>query len=586
MPSDTASLNTLWATLLVEELVRHGVTFFSLAPGSRSTPLALAVARNGRADFSVHFDERGALFLALGHARATGRPAAFVTTSGTAVANALPAVVEADVDGVPLVLLTADRPAELRQTGANQTIDQVKIFGDKVRWFFDLPAPTGDIDPAFVLTTAAQAVFRASNPAHPGPVHLNMPFREPLALPANAPPPGLPEALRSWHAGDAPYTQIRLPHPSGAALLAGEGRNERPPRGLIVAGRLRREEDARYARELAEGLGWPLLADPLSQARFGQASPVACPRYDLVLASPAFADAHRPDAVVVVGDLPVSKRLLTFLRESRPRRWISVHDGPARVDPFHRVTDQVQGVERTATLLRAWGDDTRMAPDAWTQAWIDASATVEALLAETLDAPDALSEPFVARAVTRLVPEGEALFLASSMPVRDVDAFSVAHRGALRTAANRGASGIDGTVASALGFARGHQTGATLLIGDLALLHDLNSLALCRSSPERLVVVCVNNDGGGIFSFLPVAHDAPDVFETLFGTPHGLEFRHAAALFGLDYAAPSTPEGFAEAYRAALARDACTLIEVKTDRAANADLHRRLLDATRAALEG
>ncbi len=577
MPADTALLNTLWATLLVEELVRQGVTFFSLAPGSRSTPLALAAARHPEADCNVHFDERGSLFLALGHARATGRPAAWITTSGTAVANGLPATVEADVDGVPLVLLTADRPAELRQTGANQTVDQVGLFGSRVRWFFDLPAPTSAIEPAFVLTTAAQAVARALDPAHPGPVHLNVPFREPLALPPGVPLPGIPRALQAWDREGAPYTRYHAapPQPDVRALA---GRLAGVERGLVVAGRLASAEAGRAARRLARHLGWPFLADPLSQAR--AEGDGACPHYDALLASEPFADAHRPDAVIVVGGLPVSKRLLTFLRAGRPHLWVEIADGPARLDPFHLVTDRVVGLAGLDALRQAMP----AAPSgAWTGAWTEASDKTARVLA-ALDAPDALSEPFVARALTRLTPPAEALFLASSMPVRDVDTFGAARATPLRTAANRGASGIDGTVASALGFARGAGTGATLLTGDLALLHDLNSLALCRASPQRLVVVCINNDGGGIFSFLPVAADAPDVFERVFGTPHGLDFAHAAALFGLDYSAPATPTDFEKAYRDALARPGCSLIEVRTERTANAALHRDWLERVREAL--
>lgn len=578
MPPDTASLNPLWATLLVEELVRQGVTFFSLAPGSRSTPLALAVARNGRAEYTVHFDERGSLFLALGHARATGRPAAWITTSGTAVANGFPAVVEADVDGVPLVLLTADRPPELRQTGANQTIDQVKIFGDRVRWFFDLPAPTADVDPAFVLTTAAQAATRAIYP-HPGPVHLNVPFREPLTLPPDAPLPDVPGALRRWHTGSAPYTTYAATTPRPDVTPIAE-KLRGVTRGLVVAGRLRTRAEGETAARLAAHLGWPLLPDVLSQVRLGAADALL---HDLMLASPAFADAHRPEAVLLLGDAPVSKRLLTFLHDSHPAPLVTIRPMPGRFDPHHTVTDAVVGdVAASAEALRS-ALPARPAAG-WHAAWQRASEVARHALAP-LDDPADLSEPHVARAVTRIAPPGEALFIAASMPIRDADTYAAPDGPWLQTAANRGASGIDGTVASALGFARGNATGATLLIGDLALLHDLNSLALCRTSPQRLVIVCLNNDGGGIFSFLPVARDAPDDFETLFGTPHGLGFRHAAALFGLDYAAPESPAAFAEAYRAALARDGCTLIEVTTSRSRNVALHRALVEGAREAVE-
>src|SRR6056297_2674832 len=334
--SDALDQNRLWADLLVEELVRGGVGLFCLAPGSRSTPLTVAVGSNPRAKHLIHFDERGTAFAALGYARATGRPAAWITTSGTAVANGLPAVVEASVDRVPLLLLTADRPPELRDTGANQTIPQPNLFGEYVRWRFDLPTPTPAIDPAFVLTTADQALHRAMGPPA-GPVHLNCMFREPLAPDPPDIPAEMPDGLQRWASSDGPYTRYEMPsRVTPDDVRAFTDRLRAVERGLIVAGRFATRAEGAAAARLAETLGWPLLPDIGSQARLVD-SHVACPFYDQVLGSTAFAEAHAPEAVVHLGGRSTSKRLAQFVARSRPHTLAVVRDDPFRFDSDHRV---------------------------------------------------------------------------------------------------------------------------------------------------------------------------------------------------------------------------------------------------------
>ncbi len=533
--SDAPNWNRLWAGLLVEELVRCGVGLFCIAPGSRSAPLTTAVAAHPAARNLVHFDERGAAFAALGWARATGRPAALITTSGTAVANVLPAAVEASVDGVPLLLLTADRPPELRDTGANQTIAQPNIFGEFVRWRFDLPAPTPEIDPAFVLTTVDQAVHRALG-RPPGPVHLNCMFREPLAPDG----PGVTcDGLEAWAEGDAPYTR----YTEAGAVDAGRvqevwNRLRGVERGLVVAGRLRTRAEGAAALRLADALGWPLLPDIGSQARMDDA-PVVCPFYDQVLGSAAFREAHAPDAVLHLGGRSTSKRLAQFVAASRPDLTV-VRDDPFRFDPDHRVGHRVVAdVAAFCAALAETAAGDRDAPSGWCDAWRRASGAVAETLGAHFGEAETLSEPGVARIVAEQA--GAGLVLAASMPVRDADAFVATGGSAPLVASNRGASGIDGTVATAAGFARGLGARVTLLLGDLALLHDLNSLALLRDAEQPPVtIVAVNNDGGGIFHFLPIAeHEA--VFEPYFGTPHGLGFEAAADMFGLAYSRPETP---------------------------------------------
>ncbi|HWI44904.1 MAG TPA: 2-succinyl-5-enolpyruvyl-6-hydroxy-3-cyclohexene-1-carboxylic-acid synthase, partial [Rubrobacter sp.] len=471
MNGDTPRANRLWAYLIVEELLRCGIDFFCVAPGSRSTPLVAALAANEKARSLIHFDERGTAFAALGYARATGRPAAWITTSGTAVANGLPAVVEAATDGVPMVLLTADRPPELRQTGANQTIDQPDIFGDYVRWRFDLPAPDPGIDPAMVLTTVDQAAYRASRTPQ-GPVHLNLMFREPLL-----PDPGDEPVLSgpsSWVQSDEPYTRYAATKPGVDEMEIHRLWEQLRPvkQGLVVAGRLASRKQGDAVLRLADTLGWPLLPDTGSQVRLGTEGLAAY--YDALLAGDSFAGAHAPEAVVHVGGRALSKRLEQFLAHSRPDPHVVVRENPFRLDPTHRVTHSVEAniLDFCSALVRAATEDPPAMDSSWTAGWREASEEVDRYL-------DGISsgepnEPLVARVLSQNVPPDHSLVVASSMPVRDLDTYAAAGGAPVPVAANRGASGIDGTVATAAGFARGVGRPVTLLIGDLALLHDLN----------------------------------------------------------------------------------------------------------------
>ena len=587
-PPAAPRANLLWATLLVEELVRSGVGFFCVSPGSRSTPLVAALAANERAESRVHIDERGTAFAAVGHARATGRPAAWITTSGTAVANGLPAVVEAATDGVPMILLTADRPPELRQTGANQTIDQPDLFGDYVRWRFDLPAPEEAVDPAMVLTTVDQAVYRARR-APSGPVHLNLMFREPF-LPDLDDGPGEEPALPArWLKSGKPYTRYAATRPAVDSDDIERLWDVLRPveRGLVVAGHLPSREHGEAVLRLAGSLGWPLLPDVRSQIRLGTPSKNLVPFYDALLASERFKETHAPEAVLHFGGRAVSKRLEHYLAQSCPDPYVVVRENPFRLDPSHRVTHSVEAdVMGLCGGLAEVAERHPPASDAsWTAAWREASERTDAHLDRLFEGVQELNEPLVARLVSRYIPEGHGLCVASSMPIRDLDAFATPYCAPVPVAANRGASGIDGTVATAAGFVRGSVSPATLLIGDLALLHDLNSLAMLRELP--IVVVVLNNDGGAIFSFLPVArHEG--YFEPYFGTPQGLTFEHAAAMFGLEYEdpRPRTAPEFVEAYREACVRSRPVLIEVKTDREENVALHRELLEGLPAEVSG
>ncbi len=557
MPDPIRNANALWAGLIVEALRRGGIEMFFIAPGSRSTPLTTAAARNTRVNTQVHFDERGLAFGAVGYARATGRPAALICTSGTAGANFLPAVVEASNAGVPLIVLTADRPPELQGVGANQTIDQERLYGAHVRAYFALPTPSPDEAPACVLNTVADAVRHACV-APPGPVHINCPFREPLEF---APEAGVEELhlelLSLWRP---------VPQPTPHADLAVPPLD--PQRGLLVVGRLRDETEREAVRQLAQTLQWPVFADITSGLRLGHAEPPFAPFHDhALLVEEAFV---APDAILHLGGAFTSKRLLTWLGRVRPQTYVHADADPRTLDPNHQVTHRLRGP--LPALCAALADAAQPCRDvAWSRAVFDASRCVGNSMRE-LDTTSELSEPAVARAVSRMLPGEHVLFLGNSMPIRDMDMFAVADGKRAPVHANRGASGIDGCISTAAGLALGARRPVTAILGDLSTLHDLNALAWIARERLPVTLIVINNDGGGIFHFLPIAQQA-DVFEPFFVTPHGLRFEKAAELFAIPYDRPQTLAEFREAYGRAAGSGGPALIEIPSNREANAAVH-------------
>ncbi len=536
----TQQLNRQWSEHIINCCLQRGVDTFFLAPGSRCTPLTLAIANTGRASVQQHFDERALCFAALGYGRATHRAAAVVCTSGTAVANFLPAVVEASLDGIPLLLLTADRPPELREAGANQTIDQTKIFGHYVRWFFDLPCPTGDVSTRFVQSTVVHAIERAVD----GPVHLNLMFREPLSASETV-------AVKP---GDIP-PRLTANNETGYTFDL-DGGNTIVTLGACRAG------DAAAARDLAQRLSTPLLADV--------ASGIRTLAYDLQLLR---NDNPPADTVIHVGGRITSKRWLQFLERNPPRQFIHLSARDTRIDPMHHLVQRVIG--SIPALCKGIRLKEPTEAD-FAAVWRNNSCETRRAVDQLLSATAGLSEPTVARSIAKLLPADHGLYLGNSMPVRDMDAFGVWPEDQYRpVAANRGASGIDGLVASTCGFAVGSGVVTTAFIGDLSLLHDLNSLAMVASSRTPIVIVVVNNDGGGIFHFLPVAEQT-EHFESFFGTPHGIQLSRAAEVFGLDCCSPQSITEFELDYQNALCKSRSTLIEVRTDRTENLDLHRKI----------
>ena len=560
-PGPTAAAQAAFAAALLDELARGGVRDVVVCPGSRSTPLVLAATATAGVRVHVRLDERGAGFFAIGRALADRAPVAIVVTSGTAAAELTPAVVEADLAGVPLVLLTADRPPELRGVGAPQTIDQVKLFGDAVRRYLD-PGPIRPGSEAAWRPLAARALSAALVP--PGPVHLNCPFVEPLDAAPSAVPPGRP--------GGAPWRTVRrATHASADVLTELSGK-----RVIVLAGRAG-AEPALVAATAARHR-WPLLADPLSGARADAPHVVAA--FDALLGNPVLRDALAPDAVLALGAPPASRALGDALVAWAPRV-IAVSPTGWPDDPHGLVTDAVvapmDGFARAAAALEPLGG-----PAAYLAAWRDAEAAAQRAFDEACDG--ALTEPWVARALSREVPDGVPLVVSSSMPVRDLEWFGAKVPRAPRVLANRGANGIDGVVSTALGAACGGR--AVGLLGDLAFLHDVGSLANgLGEGGGRCVLVVLDNRGGAIFSFLPQRGSvAPPSFERLFLTPPSVDPASAAAGLGCDVAEVKDLGALTDAVAAGLETDGVTVVVARVpDADANVALHRRLGEAAAAA---
>jgi 2-succinyl-5-enolpyruvyl-6-hydroxy-3-cyclohexene-1-carboxylate synthase len=603
--------STAFATVFADELARCGLREVVIAPGSRSTPLAMAfydLDQAGRTRLHVRIDERSAAFTALGLAKASRRAVAIVCTSGTAAANFHPAVIEASESGVPLLVLTADRPPELRGVGASQTIDQVKLYGGAVRWYADPGVPEKRPGAAgFWRSLACQAWARATGSAgtFPGPVHLNLPFRDPLVPEGERddwPEPlgGRPDGGPWTRTDDAPAVM------RGALVLPWA------ERGLVVCGD--GDYDAAPLLDLAERAGWPVLAEPSSGARRG---PNAVHGYQYLLASPEFMAAHRPDVIVSAGRPGLSRpqtALMTLARQAGGIRHVVVAQGPGHwADPQRAATDVAAAVRLSGAPEEAGelGEAGELAADPatgpagsatgvitarseWLAEWLGAGKAAmraaDAVLAENAvlaeegsPAADgapvvaggrALTEPLIARELLSALPPGALLWAGSSMPIRDLDNSNMP--GNVRVLSSRGASGIDGTTSSAAGAALAHQAAgggpAFALIGDLTFVHDASGLAIGPGEPRPdLCVIVVNNDGGGIFETLEPA-GFPGAFERVFGTPHGASLEHLAAAFGVAYTLVSHPDDLVKALHGSGLR----IVEARTDRAANASLRARV----------
>jgi 2-succinyl-5-enolpyruvyl-6-hydroxy-3-cyclohexene-1-carboxylate synthase len=588
----------------VDELARCGMRAACTSPGSRSAPLVLSLAREPRVRCYSHVDERCAGFFALGLAKASGLPVAVACTSGTAAAQLLAAAVEAREARVPLLLLTADRPAELRENGAGQAIDQLKLFGGAAKWFFEVGVHEAGAEQLRWMRTLACRAYWTALEGSPGAVHLNLPLREPLV--GEQP---LPEDT-SGRPDGAPYVRSPSPssgRPAGESPSSGRpagGRSEAAQarlrelaagarRGVVVAGRYERDTGlGEAASTLAETAGWPLLADPLSGARRGQA---AIAHYDALLRDEAFASALAPDLVVRVGDLPVSKPLRGWLAGLEEVPQVALDREGAWQDPSSVLSDLL-ALEPAQALrdLNAWleaedAPGTR-AEECWLGSWRSADERAAEAIVGVLGGE--LSEPALAAELGVLLPAQATLFVASSMPVRDLETFWPVRADPPRVLCNRGANGIDGTVSAAFGAAAHGSGPVVLLIGDVAFAYDLGGLLAATRLGLRLTVVLIDNDGGGIFDFLPVAgasmarersaHDE-DPYTSHIATPTGLDFAKAAALYGLAHEPVTSIPRLRQALERALSPAAgSSIVHVHGERGANVELHRRVWSAVAA----
>ena len=556
MTSAPHDVQATFCATLIDEWVRHGLRHAVIAPGSRSTPMALALASCPDINTHVFHDERSASFAALGVALSTGVPAALLCTSGTAATHFHAAVVEAHQSGVSMLVLTADRPPELHGVGAPQTIEQTDLYGGAVRLFHDPGVPAGE-QRASWRSIAAHAWAHATGDK-PGPVHLNLPFREPLVGQAGDLPDVGPNEVLS-----PPLVDIS----NLVDLLA-------TSRGLIVAGS--GVGDPRLVQELANATGWPIVADPLSGCQMSESAVV---RFDAILRHSEFAAAHRPDVVFQLGMPPASKVLAQWLAGSNATH-VAVSSVGLVSDPNLVGSRQVHA-SIGALCARLAVETTHPREPAWIEAWLAADRTARAVIDNALATEGHLSEPGVARAVTAGIPTGGHLVVASSMPVRDVEWFGTP-RSDITVHANRGANGIDGVIATSIGVAIGSGAPTTVLLGDIAFCHDMSSLTALHARGLDLTIVVTDNDGGAIFSFLPQATALPaDVFEQVFGTPHGTDIVEIARAFGLrSYSAETADE-----LGAAFDESDTSVVRVTSNRKDNVDAHAELNNAVVAALD-
>ncbi|MGQ0603139.1 MAG: 2-succinyl-5-enolpyruvyl-6-hydroxy-3-cyclohexene-1-carboxylic-acid synthase [Anaerolineales bacterium] len=600
-PFSPQNILALYVGAFTDELARAGVTDVCFCPGSRSAPLALTFAADVRFKLWQHLDERSAAFFALGMAKAERKPVIVLCTSGSAAANFFPAIVEARYARVPLIALTADRPHELRDVGAAQTMDQLKLYGDYAKWFVEMALPEASPEALrYARSTAARAT--ATSLAEPaGVVHLNFPFREPLVPIA---PDSHPLETDGWH-GASP---LRGLHENASvapqALRSLADTLVSAERGLIICGMQNDSAMPPALAQLAGVLGYPVLADPLSGVRCGPHNRTnVIDNYDAFLRDAATVEQLEPQVVLRFGAPPTSKPVMQYLQRYPNARQILIDGGGGWRDPAHLASEVIHA--DAAIVCKVLADLTSQPPSligkgeralpspSWRGAggegeWLARWRDIAARTRRAMDAQlEQFTEPFEGRVFTELaacLPEAATVFASSSMPVRDLDTFFPGDGRRIRFLSNRGLNGIDGVVSSALGAAAATTEPLVLVIGDIALYHDLNGLLAARLNGIYATIILINNDGGGIFSFLPQAAH-PEHFEQLFGTPHGLDFAHAAALYGAQLHRPQNWDEFRIAVQSSLHGGGLTLIEVRTNRDSNVIMHRQVWQAVAEALK-
>ncbi|NQE35240.1 2-succinyl-5-enolpyruvyl-6-hydroxy-3-cyclohexene-1-carboxylic-acid synthase [Microcoleus asticus] len=620
MPIDFRNTNTVWASVLAETLQRLGLTTAVICPGSRSAPLTIAFAQNKKIETIPILDERSASFFALGTAQKSYLPTALICTSGTAAANFYPAIIEARESRIPLLIFTADRPPELRDCHAGQAIDQVKIYGNYPNWQAELAIPsasTGMLD--YLRQTIVYAWERSQFPT-PGPVHLNIPFRDPLV-----PVPDIAvEVLETqfnpeeFFAGLEPIFAGESSTPPSPPLLRGGEEStmqqwQKCDRGIIIAGVAQPQLVEKYCSAIAQiskSLNWPVLAEGLSPVRnYAQLNPHLISTYDLILRNRELADKLTPEIAIQIGDLPTSKELRNWLDKTQPKRYI-IDPSHHNFDPLHGQTIHLRtSVENLATILTLVpplnkgglggvlttattnispqipplnkGESTPVPPlskgglggvltspsNEYLQLWRNTEIQVRQTIDQKISAINNIIEPKVSWLLSQILPPETPIFIANSMPVRDVEFFWKPNNLEIKPFFNRGANGIDGTLSTALGVAHRNQS-SIMLTGDLTLLHDTNGFLIKNKFVGHLTIILINNNGGGIFEMLPVAKFDPP-FEDFFATPQDINFAQLCATYGVEHEVIEDWEHFKQKL-ISLPNSGIRVLEVQTDRRADA----------------
>ncbi|WP_414588352.1 2-succinyl-5-enolpyruvyl-6-hydroxy-3-cyclohexene-1-carboxylic-acid synthase [Scytonema sp. PCC 10023] len=571
MTIDFRNINTVWASIAAETLKRLGLTCVVICPGSRSTPLAVAFAQQSPDIQAISIlDERSAAFFALGQAKATGRPTVVVCTSGTAGANFYPAVIEAKESRIPLLLFTTDRPAELRDCHSGQTIDQLKLYGNYPNWQTELAIPSVEMGMLAYLRQMMIHAWERSQTSVPGPVHLNFPFRDPLAPISNGEELQTTslQLLQSEFDLEDFFSHITTITASAHVPISSPPFLEewlKSDRGIIIAGVAQPQRPQEYCSaiaQLSKTLKFPVLAEGLSPVRnYADLNPHIISTYDLILRNQELAKQLAPDVVIQIGELPTSKELRNWLTSTQARRWI-IDPSDQNLDPLHGRTTHLRiSIEE----LSRWGQinskfkiqnsklgvspsspsspslppslppsspSSPSSPE-YLQLWCAIEAKVRAAVDQTLTTTEELFEGKAAWLLSQTLPPKTPIFIANSMPVRDVEFFWKPSHSEVQPFFNRGANGIDGTLSTALGIAHRHQS-SVMLTGDLALLHDTNGFLIRNKFVGHLTIVLINNNGGGIFEMLPISKFDPP-FEEFFATPQDIDFAQLCATYGVEY---------------------------------------------------
>lgn len=557
---------SIYVTHFVDGLVRSGLKDVVISPGSRSTPLAMTFSEHEQINKWMIIDERSAAFYALGIAKKTNKPVALVCTSGTAAANYYPAIVEAHHSRVPLIVLTTDRPHELRDVGAPQAIDQIHMFQSEVKWFHEMALPEGTLEMRSYVRQKAIRAMHLAQTGNPGPVHLNFPFREPLVPDFTL--NGLWTDERTEHISHAPLEGKKMISDEQLEMVVQAIHGKK--RGVIVCGPQIDPSFAHSITQFASAWGLPILADPLSQIRQGtHAKEHVIDGYDAILRSKSVREALRPDFIIRFGAMPVSKPYLFYVQEHADIHQFVIENNEGYRDPTNNLSHFIYADQRAVAEQFAHVQEEQSADQNWLKQWnqLNDIAGKHVDVEEEHD----VTEGSVVRSIHKHIPEDTVLFAGNSMAIRDVDTFFTETKKNVSLLANRGVNGIDGVVSSALGAATTGKR-VTLLIGDLSFYHDMNGLLAATHYNLNVTIVLVNNNGGGIFSFLPQADD-PTHFESLFGTPSHLDFSHAAKMYGGTYVLPKTNESFSDALKDSYNRPGLTIIEVQTERRENTDWH-------------